>query len=196
MKIVCLGDSITYGYMVNRDKVWTSILNTKFNNSNIQFVNKGINGDTISGMYFRFDKDVVNEKADRLILMGGVNDIFIYKPLENIKKSFIDVINKSIENNIDIIVLTPIPFIKEDFSFFELNNIEEMSDILIEYVNFINFYTKENNIKCIDVYNMFKNEILKEYKYYDLYFDGIHLKSEGHNVFSSYLFERLKDYIK
>ena len=196
MNIVCLGDSITYGYMVNRNQVWTSILNTKFKSSNIRFLNKGINGDTISGMYFRFDKDVINEKADTLILMGGVNDIFIYKPLENIKKSFIDVVNKAIENNIDIIVLTPIPFIKEDFSFFELNNIEEMSAILIEYVNFINYYTKENNIKCIDVYNMFTNEILKKYKYYDLYFDGIHLKSEGHNVFSSYLFERLKEYIK
>lgn len=47
MKIVCLGDSTTYGYMVNRNQVWTSILNTKFNNSNIQFINKGINGDTI-----------------------------------------------------------------------------------------------------------------------------------------------------
>ena len=57
-----------------------------------------------------------------------------------------------------------------------------MYNILIEYVNFINSYTKENNIKSIDIYNMFRNEILKEYKYYDLYFDGVHLNSEGHNV--------------
>lgn len=71
-----------------------------------------------------------------------------------------------------------------------------MYNILIEYVNFINSYTKENNIKSIDIYNMFRNEILKEYKYYDLYFDGVHLNSEGHNVFSYYIFERLKEYIK
>ena len=196
MNIVCLGDSITYGYMVNRNQVWTSILNTKFKSSNIRFLNKGINGDTISGMYFRFDKDVINEKADTLILMGGVNDIFLFKPLENIKRSFIDIVNKSKENNIDIITFTPIPFIKEDFTFFEIGNLEEMASILIEYVNFINSYTKENNIKCIDVYNMFMNEILKEYKYYDLYFDGVHLNIEGHNVFSSFLLERLKEYIK
>lgn len=196
MKIVCLGDSTTYGYMVNRNQVWTSILNTKFNNSNIQFINKGINGDTISGMYFRFDNDVINEKANTLILMGGVNDIFLFKPLENIKKSFIDIVDKSKEKNIDIIAFTPIPFIKEDFTFFEVGNLEEMYNILIEYVNFINSYTKENNIRSIDVYNMFRNEILKEYKYYDLYFDGVHLNSEGHNVFSSYIFERLKEYIK
>ena len=196
MNIVCLGDSTTYGYMVNRNQVWTSILNNKFKNSKIHFLNKGINGDTISSMYFRFDKDVINEKADTLILMGGVNDIFLFKPLENIKRSFIDIVNKSKENNIDIITFTPIPFIKEDFTFFEIGNLEEMASILIEYVNFINSYTKENNIKCIDVYNVFMNEILKEYKYYDLYFDGVHLNSEGHNVFSSFLFERLKEYIK
>ncbi len=196
MNIVCLGDSTTYGYMVNRNQVWTSILNNKFKNSNIHFLNKGINGDTISSMYFRFDKDVINEKADTLILMGGVNDIFLFKPLENIKRSFIDIVNKSKENNIDIITFTPIPFIKEDFTFFEIGNLEEMASILIEYVNFINSYTKENNIKCIDVYNVFMNEILKEYKYYDLYFDGVHLNIEGHNVFSSFLLERLKEYIK
>lgn len=120
MKIVCLGDSTTYGYMVNRNQVWTSILNTKFNNSNIQFINKGINGDTISGMYFRFDNDVINEKPNTLILMGGVNDIFLFKPLENIKKSFIDIVDKSKERNIDIIAFTPIPFIKEDFTFLKL----------------------------------------------------------------------------
>lgn len=147
-------------------------------------------------MYYRFDNDVINEKPNTLILMGGVNDIFLFKPLEDIKKSFVDIINKSEENNIDIIAFTPIPFIKEDFTFFEVGNLEEMSSILIEYVNFINSYTKENNIKSIDVYNMFRNEILKEYKYYDLYFDGVHLNSEGHNIFASYLFEKLKECIK
>ncbi|WP_295296781.1 GDSL-type esterase/lipase family protein [uncultured Brachyspira sp.] len=196
MKIVCLGDSTTYGYMVNRKQVWTSILNSKFENSNIQFINKGINGDTISSMYFRFDNDVINEKPNTLILMGGVNDIFLFKPLENIKKSFVDIINKSKENNIDIITFTPIPFIKEDFTFFKVNNLEEMESILVEYVNFINSYAKENNIKCIDVYDMFINKILKEHKYYDLYFDGVHLNSEGHNIFSYYLFEKLKEYIE
>ncbi|MEI0531477.1 GDSL-type esterase/lipase family protein [Brachyspira pilosicoli] len=196
MKIVCLGDSTTYGYMVNRKQVWTSVLNTKFEDYNIQFINKGINGDTISGMYLRFNNDVINEKPNTLILMGGVNDIFLFKPLENIKQSFVDIINESKKNNIDIITFTPIPFIKEDFTFFEVSSLEEMSDILMEYVNFINSYTKENDVKCIDVYNMFINEILKEHKYYDLYFDGVHLNSEGHNIFASYIFERLKEYVK
>ena len=40
MNIVCLGDSTTYGYMVSRNKVWTEILNNKFENKDIKFINK------------------------------------------------------------------------------------------------------------------------------------------------------------
>lgn len=59
MNIVCLGDSTTYGYMVGRNKVWTKILNDTFaeKNKNIKFINKGINGDMISGMLVRFEMD-------------------------------------------------------------------------------------------------------------------------------------------
>ena len=132
MNIVCLGDSTTYGYMVGRNKVWTKILNDKFaeKNKNIKFINKGINGDMISGMLVRFEMDCIKENADTVILMGGVNDIFTCKPLEKIENNFINIINKALKNNIDIIAFTPIAFVKEAFSFFESNNIEEFENIL------------------------------------------------------------------
>ncbi|CRF31344.1 arylesterase [Brachyspira suanatina] len=197
MNIVCLGDSTTYGYMVGRNKVWTKILNDKFaeENKDIKFINKGINGDMISGMLVRFDMDCVRENADTVILMGGVNDIFTCKPLEKIENNFINIINKSLENNIDIIVFTPIAFVKEAFSFFESNNIEEFESILKEYVNFINDYTAKNNIKSIDVYNIFVNKILKENNYYDIFFDGVHLNENGHSVFASEIYKELKKYL-
>lgn len=196
-KIICLGDSTTYGYMVNRKKIWTSILDKKFEEEKkeIVFINKGINGDMISGMFARFDKDCINEKADTVILMGGVNDIFTSKYLEKIEENFINIINKSNENNIDIIAFTPIPFIKEAFTFFEANNLDELENILKEYVNFINNYTKSNNIKSIDIYNMFMNDILKNNNYYDLYFDGVHLNENGHSVFALELYRVLSEII-
>lgn len=197
MNIVCLGDSTTYGYMVGRNKVWTKILNDKFaeKNKNIKFINKGINGDMISGMLVRFEMDCIKENADTVILMGGVNDIFTCKPLEKIENNFINIINKALKNNIDIIVFTPIAFVKEAFSFFESNNIEEFDSILKEYVNFINDYTSKNNIKSIDVYNLFTNKILKENNYYDIFFDGVHLSENGHSVFASEIYKELKKYL-
>ncbi|MEI0528345.1 GDSL-type esterase/lipase family protein [Brachyspira intermedia] len=197
MNIVCLGDSTTYGYMVGRNKVWTKILNDTFaeKNKNIKFINKGINGDMISGMLVRFEMDCIKENADTVILMGGVNDIFTCKPLEKIENNFINIINKALKNNIDIIVFTPIAFVKEAFSFFESNNIEEFDSILKEYVNFINDYTSKNNIKSIDVYNLFTNKILKENNYYDIFFDGVHLSENGHSVFASEIYKELKKYL-
>lgn len=190
-KIVCLGDSTTYGYMVGRKKVWTSILNDKFND--IDFINRGINGDLISGMLARFNEDCVEEEPDTVILMGGVNDIFMFKSVEKIEENLINIIKKSNENNIDIIVFTPIPFIKESFTFFEANNLDEFENALITYVDFINNYTKENNIKSIDVYNIFISNILKSNNYYDIYFDGVHLNENGHRVFALELYKELNN---
>ena len=196
MNIVCLGDSTTYGYMVSRNKVWTEILNNKFENKDIKFINKGINGDMISGMLIRFDDDCIREKADTVILMGGVNDIFTCQSLDKIKNRMIGIINKSIENNINIIVFTPIPFIKKAFTFFEAGNLlDEFENILKEYADFINDYTSKNNIKSIDIYNIFNNKILKENNYYDIFFDGVHLSENGHNIFASELYEELKKYL-
>ena len=195
--IICLGDSTTYGYMVNRKNIWTSILNDKFkeNNKDIIFINKGINGDMISGMFARFDIDCIKENPNSVILMGGVNDIFTYKSLEKIEESFINITNKSNENNIEIIAFTPIPFIKEAFTFFEANNLDELEDTLKKYVNFINEYTKINGIKSIDIYNMFINNILKNHNYYDIYFDGVHLNENGHSVFALELYKALSEII-
>lgn len=195
--IVCLGDSTTYGYMITRKKVWPSILNNKFaeEGKDINIINKGINGDTTSGMIARFERDCLNENADLLILMGGVNDIFMFQNIDKIKDNIKLIVETSNKNNVDIILFTPIPFIKEIFTFFEADNLDGFENTLKEYVSWINDYTKENNIKSIDVYNMFMNNIFKSNKYEDIYFDGVHLSENGHNVFALELYKELGKYL-
>ena len=195
--IVCLGDSTTYGYMITRKKVWPSILNNKFaeEGKDINIINKGINGDTASGMIARFERDCLNENADLLILMGGVNDIFMFQNIDKIKDNIKLIVETSNKNNVDIILFTPIPFIKEIFTFFEADNLDLFENTLKEYVSWINEYTKENNIKSIDVYNMFMNNIFKSNKYEDIYFDGVHLSENGHNIFALELYKELEKYL-
>ena len=195
--VVCLGDSTTYGYMISRKKVWPSILNNKFaeDSKEINIINKGINGDTTSGMIARFESDCLNENADLLILMGGVNDIFMFQNIDKIKNNIKLIVDISNKNNVDIILFTPIPFIKEIFTFFEADNLDGFENTLKEYVSWINEYTKENNIKSIDVYNMFMNNIFKSNKYEDIYFDGVHLSENGHNVFALELYKELGKYL-
>ena len=47
MKIVCLGDSLTYGFMVRRSKIWTKLSEDK---TGFEIINEGISGDTSGGM--------------------------------------------------------------------------------------------------------------------------------------------------
>lgn len=72
MKLVCLGDSLTYGYGVPRRDCWVSLAGARTGHT---LVNRGLNGDTAGGMLSRFGRDVLDEKPDRVLLMGGANDI-------------------------------------------------------------------------------------------------------------------------
>ena len=67
MKIVCIGDSITFGYGVQSNENWINILNDKLN---ITFINRGLNGDTSSGMLFRSYEDIIKLKPNGVIIMG------------------------------------------------------------------------------------------------------------------------------
>ena len=71
-KIVCMGDSLTFGYGVRRIRTWTYLAQERLE---MEFINCGVNGDTSSGMLSRFEKEVLSLKPDAVILMGGTNDI-------------------------------------------------------------------------------------------------------------------------
>jgi len=87
MKIVALGDSLTVGENEFSDSDefasyprYLEILAEQHLSSlqldlEVNVLNKGICGDLTSGMLERFSKDVVDEKPDYVIILGGTNDI-------------------------------------------------------------------------------------------------------------------------
>src|SRR5208337_1008096 len=87
MKIVALGDSLTVGetgfsdsdesasYPRYLETLAKQHLTSLRSGVEINMVNRGINGDLTSGMLERFSRDVVDEKADYVIILGGTNDI-------------------------------------------------------------------------------------------------------------------------
>ena len=87
MKIVALGDSLTVGetgfYDSNESASYPKYLESlaKQHLASLQsgvevnVLNRGINGDLTSGMLERFSRDVVDEKADYVIILGGANDL-------------------------------------------------------------------------------------------------------------------------
>lgn len=52
-KIVCIGDSITFGYEIKEAQKRTALLSEALG---LEIVNCGVNGDTTADMLSRFDK--------------------------------------------------------------------------------------------------------------------------------------------
>ena len=81
MTILCLGDSLTYGYGVPRDEAWCSLASGLCGHD-VQ--NLGVNGATTGEMR----EMEIDPSADALFIMGGLNDLFMGMgpavPLDNI----------------------------------------------------------------------------------------------------------------
>ena len=83
MKIICLGDSLTFGYGVWRNDCWVSLI---ARSTGLQVLNRGTNGDTSGYMLDRARRRVVpyeTKPGDIAIIMGGANDTLTYGANEN-----------------------------------------------------------------------------------------------------------------
>jgi lysophospholipase L1-like esterase len=87
VKIVALGDSLTVGetgfsdsdesvsYPKYLEILAKQHLTSLQSDVEVNVLNGGINGDLTSGMLERFSRDVVDEKSDYVVILGGTNDI-------------------------------------------------------------------------------------------------------------------------
>ena len=73
MKIVALGDSITYGYPYLPEQSWFNMAAKKLN---VAYINCGVNSDTTAGMLRSFEQAVAAENPSHVIIMGGTNDVY------------------------------------------------------------------------------------------------------------------------
>ncbi|MBS5823895.1 MAG: peptidase [Clostridium argentinense] len=186
--IVCIGDSLTYGYGVSTKSSWVELLRKKLNNVNV--INAGVNGDTTIGMVNRFTEDVVYNNPDIVVILGGTNDFLTNKSAENALKNINIMVKEAIENNIVPIVLSPPKAIGDlalncwdsycDYS--KVNSlIEQFGDILSKFCS-------NEDISFINLNDVFDK--IEDNRY--LYTDGIHLSEEGNKL----LFEAVFNIIK
>ncbi|KJR41579.1 lysophospholipase L1-like esterase, partial [Candidatus Magnetoovum chiemensis] len=72
---------------------------------------KGISGETTEDMIERFDRDVIENKPDYVIILGGTNDLGWDIPLNNIMSNLSFMYKKALSNNITPIAVS-IPSIR------------------------------------------------------------------------------------
>ena len=105
-KTIFLGDSITEGYGVSEGECWVDAM--PGNNRN-----RGISGDTTAGMRRRFSAHVLRDTPDRVVIMGGINDLSEGGTLEGVKDNLFYMYEQARQNGI---VLVPAVCVQPDFN--------------------------------------------------------------------------------
>jgi acyl-CoA thioesterase I len=189
MKLVCIGDSITVGYGVSKEDTWVTKVQRSFK---INIINKGINGDTTSGMLSRSFKDVVEEKPDFVFIMGGCNDLLSNRSLKMIEDNICELIDEAIKYNITPIIgiEPPIIGVMASVHWNTDCNYSEALKNQVEYNNWLLSYCKKQNIKSVDFFKLFSDN-LKHTDPKKLFIDGIHPSILGHKLMANLLIKEL-----
>jgi lysophospholipase L1-like esterase len=191
MKIVCLGDSLTYGYAISRRFIWTKVAAEL---TGFDFVNKGINGDTTGGMLSRFQKDVLDQKPDALIVIGGANDIFASGSLDNAKANMFSMRHLAANAQIAFIVGTALPIKIEqvDKSWACFADMKKSEQLCRDYILWLKLFCETFGASFIDLWAFF-DAALKENN--DLYLDGLHPNEQGHRIIAEFIAKKVLEIV-
>ncbi|WKY45748.1 GDSL-type esterase/lipase family protein [Eubacteriaceae bacterium ES2] len=173
MKIICFGDSLTFGHgLASKDK-WHAIVARK---TGLEMFNRGVSGNTTSEMLVRFNRQVLLMKPDAVIIMGGYNDIFFEGSYQSAQKNIELMIDKGEKKGIKVIVAVPPP-IKPPIPFFETIDQENFNvSIVNDYLDWLKMFVKKRNLQSIDF--TFGIDWMRQ----DLYIDGVHPNVMGNEL--------------
>ncbi|MBI6872807.1 GDSL-type esterase/lipase family protein [Clostridium aciditolerans] len=191
MKLVCIGDSLTYGYAIFRKDCWVELIRNKLN---IDVINRGVNGDTTAGMLSRSYQDIIQSTPTHVIIMGGSNDFIANRALHLVQENIEQLVNEAIENNIVPIlgIEPPIDKVLAQRKWTDAVDYDQINSTLSNYRNWIIEFAKENGINYIDFHGCFL-EMLKDKDPREMYVDGLHPTPYGHTIMANCVIELLKN---
>lgn len=181
-RIICIGDSLVYGFDVEGSLTWIGILRRE---ERINLLNAGINGDTTENMFERFFEHVVQLEAKAVVILGGGNDVFGTTPLEYVTSNYAMMVQMAMNYGIVPIVATPtepdhkkVP--KEWKQFIDY---DESCRKIQEYNRWLREFAKVNQLPLID----FDKEMHSRLKagYGRFFIDGAHPNPAGHRMMAA-----------
>lgn len=175
MKIVALGDSLTYGYGVKRNLSWCVISSKQMER---EVVCRGINGDTTSGMLARFDRDVLSEKPGYVIITGGTNDIIVSGDIQTTKCNITAMVYQAKARNIISVLGTPLPFHIKSLpsKWSDFIDFASLKPVFEKYIKWLYWFGRTYKTDIIDFWTPFFEDSVNDGKFY---FDGLHPNADG-----------------
>lgn len=176
-ELVLIGDSLTFGYGVPKKSSWTYKIQDS--HKNLRILNKGINGDTSTGILSRFFKDIILSKPRKTFIMCGTNDLLSKRSVSSITSNIELMIKDCLSISSKIYIGIPPCIIKNlaeelfmpsDYYTYTTENLPILREKL--------FKLKEKYpITLIDFYSLTKSNLNNK-----IFLDGIHLNDVGNNL--------------
>lgn len=193
MKIVALGDSLTVGetefelsdsgqptsYPKYLELLAEEHLRSLQSDVKVTVLNRGINGDLTSGMLERFSRDVVEEKADYVIILGGANDVGWGFDTAMIAHNLTTIYDTARNKGI-VAVACSVPSIL---------GFDELIPPRLHLNRMIRTEAEKRSITFVDLFTATadpRNNRLSE----DYSADGLHLNTKGYQQMGKYMFDK------
>ena len=177
-RTVFLGDSITEGYGVSHGEGWVERLRGGEN------INHGISGDTTTGMLRRFSAHVLREKPDRVVIMGGINDLSEGETLQTVIHNLDTMYTRAEMHGIEVIpavcVMPDYPMLLENDWVSYYPGIQMLPQNLERLADWIRHCAQENGWLCLDFAREFPKYTVDGYPRY--FSDGTHPNERGHEI--------------
>jgi acyl-CoA thioesterase-1 len=216
-RIVCFGDSVTFGWNVRYDFSYPYILekNLAFKYPGVKVINCGTGGNTIKEASARLKKDVLSYKPHLVIINFGLNDGMLKKEAGSIdptseslyyKKDssyflpqvnifdfdarYRQIINLFKDNNIRILVLGMSPVTDNFPAEMETDFQKKQKDIYLVYNERIRKIAAENMLDYLNIWEIFNSKGGPD-KY--IQSDGIHPNEAGQWLISESIFKYITE---
>jgi lysophospholipase L1-like esterase len=180
INIIMLGNSLTHG------GVWTELLGRQ------SVLEMGITSDVLRGYYARLSY-VLRYHPKIVFIMGGLNDVYNWTPVEDIFKVYVRIIKELQANNI-IPVIQSTTYSAQNYAK-ELGVKPETNDGRNREVDKLNKLLSDYaNVNKIDFINLVplvtRGGFLKD----ELTWDGIHFKARAYKIWAQEIEKVLQKY--
>ena len=197
MKLICLGDSLTFGFGIPRTLRWTTLVEQQ---TGCQVLNRGINGDTTGGMLARLHRDVLDaadhdrlQRMDcRVLVMGGSNDIFFSGTDAYARANLGAICQQLLGCGILPMVGLPLPIDWEHApaQWAQAVDFPLAARCMVGYHNWLRSFCGAFGLTCID----FAQDFLlpNGHPKQELFWDGLHPNAQGHQLMAQRLISSVK----
>lgn len=181
MTLLCMGDSLTFGYEIEPSKRWTGLLEKALP---INVLNYGINGDTTTGMLSRFLQAHEIVKPTHTLIFGGTNDLWFGLNDAYIISNIYAMCKQAIYLKSIPVVGIPTP----SYNLHELNFAgDNYSECIRRFQQILINHCLDKDLNFIDFSEVMGQDCFME--------DGIHYNETGHKVMMNHVEQKLMGFL-